>query len=133
MCSNTTSLLLFQSWVKNVYLQTVFLIICEKVWLRWKTTGGGYEIQEVSLSYPAFLSELIAPLVSKDNFQQLLGCGGERYLGCHCKAPTNSFNETSESVYNGSCTLGEIPTRYLQVIKTIQKFAGKLEKSGNFG
>lgn len=65
---------------------------------------GRYEVQEVSLSYPAFLSELIAPLVSKDNAQQLLGCGGERYVGC--KAPINLLYETFESVYNGSCTLG---------------------------
>lgn len=44
MCLNTTLWLLFQSCVKNVYLQTVFLIICEKGWLRWKNTGGGYEV-----------------------------------------------------------------------------------------
>lgn len=58
-----------------------------------------------SLSHPAFLSVLTALVVSKENSQQLLGCGGERYVGCHCKAPINSLDETFESVYNGSCTL----------------------------
>lgn len=44
MCSDTISLLLFQPCVKNVYLQTVFLIIGEKGWLRWKNPGEGYEV-----------------------------------------------------------------------------------------
>lgn len=132
MCSNTTSLLLFQSCVKNVYLQTVFLIICEKGWLRWKNSGRGYEVQEVSLSCSAFLPDLIAPLVSKDNSQQLLGYGGERYVGFHFQVPVSSLNETFGRVYNGSCTLvrhmGEILTRQSQEVKTAQKFSGNVLK-----
>lgn len=44
--------------------------------------------EDVSSSRPLYLTQpffpmLIAPLVSKDNSQQLWGCGGERYAGRH--------------------------------------------------